>query len=73
MKKVTHTRKGKQVIDLGTGEVEDHKTINAAKKRSKAIQLSADGALGRGTLRLIPRKLTERVKAFGPVELGARA
>ena len=72
MKEVTHTRRGKQVIDLTTGVVEDFKTINAAKGRSKAIQKSADGALGRGTLRCIARSDADRIKAFGTVQLGAR-
>ena len=66
MKEVTHTRRGKQIIDLTTGVVEDFKTINQAKKRSKAVQMAANktNALGRGTLRIIRRKLTERQKAF---------
>lgn len=29
------------------------KSINAAKRESRALQLSADGALGRGSLRVV--------------------
>ncbi len=45
MKQTTHTRKGKQIIDLTTGVVEDFKSVNQAKYRSRAIQMAADNAL----------------------------
>ena len=38
MKEATHTRKGKIIIALDTGAVEDHKSVNAAKKASHKLQ-----------------------------------
>ena len=66
MKQTTHTRKGKQIIDLTTGVVEDFKSVNQAKYRSRAIQMAADNALGRGTVRKLYRKFKERTVAWGP-------
>ncbi len=56
MKEITHTRRGKQIIDLSTGVVEDHKYVNQAKRRSRALQ--SEGS----TVRRIGRKLSERMK-----------
>jgi len=58
MKEVTHTRRGKQIIDLSTGVVEDHLSLNQAKKRSTAVQKAG------GILRKIPRKDKDREKSF---------
>ncbi len=63
MKKPDYTRKGKQIINLDTGVVEDFRTMNLAKKRSRQIQMDADkGCLGRGTVRRMPRKVRDRHK-----------
>ncbi len=63
MKKPDYTRKGQQIINLVTGVVEDFKTVNLAKKRSRQIQMDADrDCLGRGTLRRMPRKTKDRYK-----------
>ena len=50
----THTRKGKTI--KGPGQPEQFNSINAAKRASRAIQMKADGALGRGTLRLVNQR-----------------
>ena len=55
MKQPTHTRRGKQIIDLITGVVEDFKYVNEAKRRSRALK--AEGNI----LRRIPRKFKDRV------------
>lgn len=57
MKEVTHTRRGKQIIDLATGVVQDFKFINEAKRASRVIQSTG------GTLRRLQRKLADRLKA----------
>jgi hypothetical protein len=44
-------RKERIIQDVLNGEATDHKTINAAKRASRKLQLEADGALGRGSLR----------------------
>ena len=54
-----YTRKGKVIIDTVTGEGKDHKTINAAKRASREIQMNEDHGLGRGILQLTATK-TER-------------
>ena len=64
MKQATHTRRGHQIIDLATGVVEDHKSVNLAKKRSRALQTLGKDALGLGTVRKLPRKFKERVKSW---------
>jgi hypothetical protein len=66
MKEVTHYRKGKNVISKSSGTVSEHKTVNGAKRESRKIQMEADRALGRGTVRVTPRKLNERIAAFDP-------
>lgn len=66
MKDPEFTRKGKQVINLSTGEVKDFKTINQAKSHSHTLQMEADKGLGRGTLRRIARKRKQREKTFNP-------
>jgi hypothetical protein len=59
MKQATHLRKGKNITNLGTKKVDTYKTINQAKKASHRIQMDADKALGRGSVRaerLAPEK-----------------
>lgn len=36
---MTHVRQGRFIRELETGEVVNHKTINAAKRRSRELQL----------------------------------
>lgn len=50
MKSMRFTRK-KNIIREGLKVIYDGKSINAAKRESRRLQLGADGALGRGTLR----------------------
>ncbi len=50
MKPTTHMRQGQTIIDLETGEVTDHKSINKAKKASLKIQKDQDKLLGRGSV-----------------------
>lgn len=45
------TRTGHTIRDEETHERTVHKSINKAKKASRELQLAADGALGRGSLR----------------------
>lgn len=47
-----YTRKGKIIIDTVTGEAKEHKTVNAAKRASREIQMEEDKGLGRGVLQL---------------------
>jgi hypothetical protein len=54
MKTAQYARKGKIIINLTTGEKHTHRWNNQAKRASRKIQMEADGALGRGTLRVIP-------------------
>ena len=48
MKEATHQRKGKTISPLDGGESTTFKTMNAAKRASRKLQLDADGASGRG-------------------------
>jgi hypothetical protein len=64
MKKASWSRKGKTVINLVTGVVEEFKTINQAKKRSHQIQMEVDNGLGRGTVRRLSRNYSARLKAW---------
>ena len=57
-REVTHTRKGKQIIDLNTGVVEDHKYVNEAKRRSRALRAAGSN------VRRLPRKDNDRAKTF---------
>ena len=54
MKKPTHTRKGKMIIDLATGVVEEFKYVNEAKRRSTLLRKSGS------VVRRLSRKLSER-------------
>ena len=48
-----YERKGAAIKDLRSGEIKDHKFINAAKRESRSLQVAADGALGRGSLKVV--------------------
>lgn len=61
MKEATHTRRGQTIIELGGGPI-PCKSINEAKRTSRKIQMDSDKALGRGSLRRLSRKYSERVK-----------
>ena len=61
MKEATHTRKGKIIIALDTGAVEDHKSVNAAKKASHKLQ---PAGLGRGLVRRTPSNEADRRKRY---------
>lgn len=62
MKQAEYTRKGKQLINLTSGVVENFKRVNQAKRASRGIQMDADRALGRGTVRCLSRTQSERNK-----------
>ena len=47
-----YERKGKNITTLETGVTDTHKTINAAKRESRRLQMAIDNGLGRGVLRL---------------------
>lgn len=64
MKEATHMRRGKVIIDLATGEAKDHSSVNKAKRASRQMQMSADGRLGAGTVRL-----DTKAKRMGALEL----
>ena len=54
MPKTLYVRKGKTITHIETGQtLPKLNSINAAKRKSREIQMDEDGALGRGTLRLI--------------------
>ena len=50
--KTKFERKRNKIKNLETGDVEVFKHINQAKRKSREIQLSKNGALGRGSLML---------------------
>lgn len=52
MKQQKYIRKDRVVTNLGTAEVTRFEFINEAKRHSRELQVSEDGALGRGTLRV---------------------
>ncbi len=56
VKEAMYTRKGKTIISLSTGVVEDFKSVNKAKKASHGIQKDLDGMLGRGSVRRLAHK-----------------
>lgn len=58
MKEPTHARKGKQVMDLGSGQAETHKSVNQAKRASR--KLTASGSI----VRRLDRKQADRNKAY---------
>ncbi len=52
MKPLQYIRTEKQVKNVITGVIETFKSLNEAKRRSLALQMKEDKALGRGTVRL---------------------
>lgn len=59
MKECMYVRKGKEIRALALDGSEMCKSINEAKRRSRRIQMMADKALGRGTLKVhffVPKK-----------------
>ena len=65
MKEATHTRKGRTITTAADGGIMTHKTINQAKRTSRKIQMDADKALGRGSVRIFRRKQSDRAKTGG--------
>jgi hypothetical protein len=51
MKPVQYIRKRKMVTNVQTGVVEQFKSVNGAKRHSRALQMKEDGSLGRGSVR----------------------
>ena len=51
MTKTIYQRK-RHIIHTPDG-VQDFKTINKAKRESRRLQIATDGALGRGSLRVV--------------------
>lgn len=50
-KEPTYIRKGKTILEVATGKVEDFKTIGEAKRRSLKLQLG-NGGRGMGYVRV---------------------
>lgn len=48
-----YVRQRKMILNILTGEQEDFKSKNAAKRRSRELQLADGGGLGAGLLRVI--------------------
>ena len=53
MNKVAYERNGKVLTNLANGERPPFKSVNAAKRASRKLQMELDGALGRGSVRRI--------------------
>jgi hypothetical protein len=53
MKPTTHIRKGREIRSADPKDAKMYESINRAKKASFAIQMKADKALGRGTVKVI--------------------
>lgn len=71
MKEATHIRKGKEIRALDPKNSKMHESINDAKRTSYRIQMLADDALGRGTVKVlpfVPKK--RRRKGAGKFNLG---
>ncbi len=54
MKDTTHVRKGKEIRAAAPDGAVMYKSMNQAKKASRKLQMEQDGALGRGTVRVLP-------------------
>jgi len=56
MKKAIYVREGKSIFAVSEEGKRDllkaHQTMNEARKQSRELQIRADGALGRGSLRV---------------------
>ena len=48
--KTLYIRKGKNIKTIATGKTETFEYINEAKRKSRELQLAADGRLGGGSL-----------------------
>lgn len=55
MKEPKYLRKGNQTLELETGNVEAHKSINKAKQFSRFFQMKQDGNLGLGSVRVVDK------------------
>lgn len=53
MKPAMHVRKGREIRSMDPKDAKMYDSINLAKKASHKIQMKADKALGRGTVRVI--------------------
>ena len=53
MKPTTHIRKGREIRSADPKDAKMYSSINQAKKASFKIQMEADEALGRGTVKVI--------------------
>lgn len=53
LKEAKYERKGKVIKNLEAKSQKDYESINQAKRHSRELQMSEDGALGRGSLRTI--------------------
>jgi len=51
LKEPKYGRKDRMIEDVETGQIKQFDSINKAKKESVKLQLSNDGALGRGSVR----------------------
>ncbi len=54
MKPATHIRKGREIRSAEPGDAMMHPSINKAKRASRKIQMKQDGALGRGSVKILP-------------------
>ena len=73
MKPTTHIRKGREIRSSDPKDAKMYSSINEAKKASHKIQMNADKALGRGTVRVIlytARK--RRRRRAGKFNIGAK-
>lgn len=52
MKEAKYIRSGRVIKNTETGEKKEFPSITLAKRESRNIQMTADGALGRGTVRV---------------------
>lgn len=50
MKEAQFIRKGKTITNVGDGTKKTFEFVNEAKRESRKLQMSADGALGRGSV-----------------------
>ena len=60
MKPLKYERKDHSIKNVDTGEIEHFKSINAAKRESRKLQKATDGAIGRGSLRVVDKLSVKR-------------
>ena len=53
-------RKGASIRQESNGNVDDYRSINAAKRESRKIQMDLDGALGRGSVKVVEKRFPKR-------------